>query len=77
MIYKVLHGMAPSYLRDLINVYVPSRQLRSAHLQMLIVPKSKSVQYSDRAFSVIGPTLWNELPHHIKQLRHLVVLKHL
>ena len=31
LVFKCLNGLAPSYLSDLIQLYVPSRNLRSAN----------------------------------------------
>ncbi len=63
--FKCLHGLAPSYLIDLL-VKKPSRGLRSDDTLALIVPKSKLVTYGDRAFSVAAPKLWNSLPVDIR-----------
>ena len=36
--YKALHGQAPSYLKELIVPYCPSRTLRSQDAGFLVVP---------------------------------------
>ncbi|XP_072041505.1 uncharacterized protein [Amphiura filiformis] len=68
--YKSLHGMAPSYISDLIKVHVPQRSLRSNSKLLLNVPPSREVStayYGERAFSVAAPTLWNKLPARIQK----------
>ena len=35
-----LNGLAPSYLSDLVNFYVPERDLRSSSQKLLAVPFS-------------------------------------
>ena len=40
--FKVIHGLAPSYLCELIRYHSTSRDLRSINDVMLDVPKSKS-----------------------------------
>ncbi|XP_068507191.1 uncharacterized protein [Syngnathus scovelli] len=57
--YKSLHGLAPSYLVDLVVPYVPSRNLRSQNA-------SPRAQTMSRAFSIRAPELWNALPMDIR-----------
>ena len=33
--YKVVNGMAPVYLQDLLDLYRPCRSLRSGNMQLL------------------------------------------
>ena len=66
LIYKSLHELAPSYLCDLLHHYEPSRSLRSANSNNLIIPRTNNVTMGDRAFSVFGPRHWNELPEKVK-----------
>ena len=65
LVYKCLHGLAPTYLADdcvLISSLSNRRQLRSASSQRLLVPRTQTVTYGPRAFQVSGPTVWNRLP---------------
>ena len=55
--YKALN----EYLSDLLNKPMHTRNLRSQSQHLLSVPKSRTVTYGDRAFSVYAPKLWNEL----------------
>ena len=67
-VYKAIHGQAPCYLSDLLQVQQYKYSgLRSASCLNLVVPRTKCVTFGDRAFSVYGPKLWNKLPEHIKQ----------
>ena len=64
-------GSAPLYLRELCTpaTSVTGRQhLRSAARNDLIVPQFRTVNFGQRGFSVLGPRLWNSLPHDIRQL---------
>ena len=36
--YKALNDFAPNYVSDLIDIYVPERNLRSAHRRQLVQP---------------------------------------
>ena len=64
-VYKALHEQAPSYLVDLL-CKVPSSgyRLRSRTENNLIVPFAEHKTFADRAFSVRGPKLWNDLPEY-------------
>ena len=42
------------------------RQLRSSNRQLLAVPHYRLNTYGCRAFSVVGPTVWNYLPDFIR-----------
>ena len=37
--YRIVNGMAPEYLKDLLTFYKPSRSLRSAEQHQLVVPQ--------------------------------------
>ena len=63
--YKSLQGIGPSYLKDLLTVYKPSRVLRSASEQRLVPLRARTEQ-GKRAFAYAAPTLWNELPLELK-----------
>ena len=66
--YKAFHGVAPSYLKDLITLYVPPRGLRAGNVcpaGNLISVSSRTKTYGERAFSVAAPTLRNAVPVHI------------
>jgi hypothetical protein len=65
-VFKGIHGQSPAYLMDLLNRYTPRRSLRSMNKHTLMVPRTKLRKYGDRAFSHIGPALWNSLPEHVK-----------
>ena len=64
--FKCIHGLAPSYLSELVNVRCLDRTLRSSGGLVLDVPKSRTKTFGDRAFSVAAPRLWNELPVHLR-----------
>ena len=73
--YKALHGLAPQYISELVEMYVPARPLRSATQSLLRVPKSRTATYGSRSFRVSAPQLWNQLPDHVKQAPSLVTFK--
>ena len=62
--FKVLHGLAPQYLGPLNRVAdLPGRRsLRSAGTSRLVVPPVRLSSVANRAFQVVGPRTWNDLP---------------
>jgi len=62
--YKVLYGLAPQYLGPLDRVAdLPCRRaLRSSGTSRLVVPPVKLLTVANRAFPVVGPRIWNDLP---------------
>jgi hypothetical protein len=64
--FKCLNSNGPAYLQELLVPYRPTRSLRSGSANLLVEPKTAMKTYGDRAFSVAGPRLWNELPNYVK-----------
>ena len=68
--YKTLHGLAPTYLRELLKEK-PVTGLRSDKLNLLLPPKTKQITYGDRSFSKAAADLWNALPLYLRQAPNL------
>ena len=65
MVHSVLYSKTcPSYLQELVVLHAPQRTLRSGtDGSLLTVPSThRCLAAGDRAFSVCGPRLWNNLP---------------
>ena len=75
LVYKCTRQMAPAYLTELVNPYKPERELRSASNFPLDLPRSKTVAFGDRAFSIAGPLLWNSIPPDIRNSPSVVTFK--
>ena len=75
LVYKALNGLAPSYIQDLLQKYTTSRCLRSTGKQQLAIPKSSTKSYGDRAFSIAGPNLWNNLPLELRCAESVNIFK--
>ena len=57
----------PIYLAEmLIPCSHSEHDLRSSFDHLLVVPVMETVTYGDLAFSVLGPSLWNNLPKKIR-----------
>ena len=68
--FKILHGVAPSYLKDLVSVLPVSRyQLRRNNNGILLERSQLRTKKTlgDRALSMAAPFLWNSLPLPIRQ----------
>ena len=64
--FKCLNGLAPKYLSDLIEVYVPSRALRSSSSILLKKKTTHFKTLGDKSFSFSAPSVWNSLPYHLR-----------
>ena len=69
--FKALHGLAPNYLRTLLQSYIPSRSLRSETGSLLIMPKPRR-KLGCQSFAVAAPKLWNDLPVNIRTTTSIV-----
>jgi len=72
--YKTLATCQPSYLYNLLQVYNPSRALRSSTQQLIHVPYM-STAFGRRAFSYSSPATWNSIPISIKNCSSLYSFK--
>ena len=50
MTFRALNNIGPQYIRDLLNIDTPPRNLRSIDKHVLVVPNSKMKSAGDRAF---------------------------
>ena len=69
LVYKSLHGLAPSYLVDdciLASSDEFRRLLRSADYDTCIAPRTRT-RFGDGSFSAAGPHIWNSLPPELRQ----------
>lgn len=75
LVYKALYADGPVYIKQLLSEHTLSRSLRSCNKNCLDIPRTRLKTYGDRAFSVIGPILWNELPANIKNSESITIFK--
>lgn len=75
VVFKALHNLSPNYISNLIEPYISVRSLRSSNQLLLVTPQSKKKSKGDRAFSVAGPKLWNNLPLYIRQASSVEVFR--
>jgi len=70
IVFKCLHGLAPSYLTDdcvLVSSMAGRRLLRSADTRTLYVPRTRTA-IGARNFAVAGPRVWNSLLPELQML---------
>ena len=63
VIYRILNGLYPSYLNDIITVDELQQLLRQA---TLLVPMFSTIRYGKKTLSYLSPVLWNKLYADIK-----------
>ncbi len=73
--YRTTTGSAPSYFHSLLQIYIPSRSLRSASERRLVVPSQRGSKSLSRTFSFTIPGWWNNLPTPIRNAGSLSIFK--
>ena len=71
LVWYSIIGQAPAYLTDLCCPSLTARStrhLRSAEQALLHVPFARTSTMQSRAFSVVGPLVWNGLPLILRSL---------
>ena len=72
--YKALHGLAPTYISELIEEYKPKRTLRSASQFVLCTCSPnlcKTKYYGERSFAAATPKVWNKLPSKLRAVSNI------
>ncbi len=60
--YRTTTGSATAYFHSLLQIYIPSRSLRSASERRLVVSSQRGSKSLSRTFSFTTPGRWNDLP---------------
>lgn len=76
-VFKALREMSPAYIQNLVDVYFPSRSLRSENSRFLVKPKARTKFYGNRRFDVSAAELWNSLPAVLRLEENLTSFKKL
>ena len=77
MCFKCLNDEAPIYLKEFLDVYTPTRALRSG-TDRLKLKSSKIANYKafgERSFLTIGPKTWNALPRNVREASSIETFK--
>ena len=73
--YRALHGLAPTYITELLVPYTPPRTLRSRTEQLLVVQKYRLKNFGARSFETAA--LWNSLESQIRLQKTLTSFRRL
>ena len=69
--FKAIHGLAPSYIQDMVHIHTPVRNLRSANSCVLVRSKPRLATYGEHAFTFAAHKLWNALPDDIRSISEI------
>jgi len=73
-VYKILYTSAPAYLTELVELYSPARNLRSATKGLLQETVARN-QWGSRSFQVSAAKIWNNLPFAVRSAKNLYSFK--
>ena len=65
IVHKSLYHESPECINELINVYTPTRNLRSADTCVLVKP-TMFRKVGEQSFTYSAPLFWNSLPGHVR-----------
>ena len=74
-VYRTLNNQAPEYLRNCLNLYTPTRSLRSASDPLRLTYSVTRTLAGDRTFTVSASKYWNDLPLTIRQSSSIPIFK--
>ena len=66
-VYKILNNQAPKYLATCLNLYTPTRSLRSSSDPLRLTYSVTRTLAGDRTFTVSASKYWNDLPLTVRQ----------
>ena len=67
MVFRVINGTAPVYLREMFAPTQGRYRLRSQSDIYFHIPRRRT-RMADRSFAVVGPKWWNNLPSDLKNI---------
>ncbi len=73
--FKAFYGLASVYVTHLLTAYTPTRSLRSAGKNLLVVPAYCLTPFATRSFACAAPSIWNGLPDELHSISSLSMFK--
>ena len=74
--FKCLNNTLLTYSKDLVQVYVPRRTLRSGtDNSKFLKPVMDYKSYEEMSFSFYGPSVWNSLPVDLRKIENVDTFK--
>ena len=74
-VYQYVNDLAASFVKDLLNLDLNRKSLRSERQGNLPIPWLRMSQVRDSSIRYAGPRLWNELPQYIRNAEILPSFK--
>ena len=65
----------PTYIKELISVYTPSRTLRSSDKLLLEKTLKKLITFGEKSFHFAAPDVWNDLPFELRSCASFNIFK--
>ena len=74
--FKCINGLAPIYLKNILEIYKPTRALRSAQDNLIFKkPIMNYKSYGEKSFYFYGPFVWNSLPFQLRDSQNIDIFK--
>ena len=70
LVFKITHNLASTYLKDLVKLHIPSRDLRVGRDLFMVESRKQSKTISNKMAEV-----WNKLPKHIRSANGITTFK--
>ena len=72
IVYKTLNEQEPQYLVNKLSFKISNKTNRhnTTNSKQLIVAFNQKRTQGNRGFSFMGPSYWNQLPNHIKEVEN-------
>ena len=74
-VYKILNNQAPKYLGNCLNLYRPTRALRSASDPLRLTYSITRTLAGDRTFTVTASKYWYDLPLSLRQSSSVAIFR--
>ena len=68
-IFKTLHNLNPSYMKDIFKK--PSNRTSARFEFNIQSQRFNQVKFGRNSLRVLGPILWNSLPNNVKSIQNL------
>ena len=70
LVFKITHSLAPTYLKDLVKLHIPSRDLCVGRDSFMVESREQSKTITNKMAEV-----WNKLPKHIRSANDITTFK--
>ena len=70
-----MHLTCPEYINELINIYIPTRNLRSKTDNRVLVKPKVLRKIGEQSLTYSAPLFWNSLPGHVRYIDSMQYFK--